>query len=458
LTYPAEGRKVSLRQDGKERPPADRSAETLIPSRLGWQGHGEIRMPRQGRAALWIFTPVIVLLLTTGLLATQTIQAQTLTVLHNFTGGGDGAEPQAGVTMDRAGNLYGTASSGGAGLGTVFRLARAGSGWVLTPLYSFAGGSDGAFPQAGVIIGSNGTLYGSTTFGGAGASGTVFNVRPTATACKSALCPWMETVLYSFQGGSDGAHPRYGDLVFDPAGNIYGTTYDGGDDDGGTVFELLPSGGGWTEEVLHRFPSSMDGKGPMSGLVLDATGNLYGTTFKGGQYEAGTVFSLHPSGSSWTENTLYSFKDQADGSSPIGGLIFDQSGNLYGSSADGMSNGGVIFEMTPQLSGSWTFNVLFGFVYPGDYDCPGPWSSLTADAVGNLYGTAIFDGSYQNGSVFKLTPSNGGWTYTDLHDFTGQSDGGMPVGGVVLDAQGNLYGTTSAGGSLNLGVVFEITP
>lgn len=389
---------------------------------------------------------------------TNVVYGQAYRVIHTFTGASDGAAPQAGVTVDRAGNLYGTASVGGVGFGTVYKLTRGGTNWVVMPLYNFAGGIDGEFPQAGVVIGANGTLYGTTTFGGAPGWGTVFNVAPAANACTTALCPWKEAVLYSFQGGSDGGHPRYGDLTFDTAGNAYGTTYDEGHDDSGTVFQLRPSGDGWTEDVLYRFLGASDGKGPMSGLIFDNTGNLYGTTFKGGQFALGTIFQLQPSGSSWTESVLYSFTGQDDGDGPIGGLVVDPSGNLLGTTADGVSNGGAAFKMTAQDNDGWTFTALYQWSYPGDYDCPGPWSNLTMDAAGNLYGTAIVDGAYWNGSVFKLAPSDSGWTYTDLHDFTGGSDGGLPVGGVALDATGNLYGTTSAGGTTGLGVVWEITP
>src|SRR5271167_3707005 len=194
-------------------------------------------------------------------LATAPAQAQTFTILHSFTGRGDGEFPVAGVTLI-AGSLYGAASEGGRfGYGTVFQLNHHGSSWTLSPLYSFAGGTDGAFPSANVTAGPGGILYGTTYSGGNG-YGTVFSLRLHATACLTTICPWIETVLYRFQGGSDGAYPGDTDaLVFDQAGNAYGTTAGDTNGDDGTVFELSPSNGGWTETILHRFTQ---GEGPTS--------------------------------------------------------------------------------------------------------------------------------------------------------------------------------------------------
>jgi len=391
---------------------------------------------------------------------TQSAQAQTFNVIHNFTGGADGAGPEAGLTMDRAGNLYGTASVGGSsGNGTVFRLSKKSSGWVFTPLYSFQGPPDGANPEARVVLGPDGSLYGTTYFGGAcGGCGTVFNLKPPTTACKTALCPWTETVLYRFSGGSDGANPGVGDLIFDQAGNLYGTTTGGGAYGYGTVFELVPSQGGCTEKVLYSFTGGYDGSQPFAGLIFDKSGNLYGTTAYGSSYSAGTVFRLTPSGSGWTVNVLHVFQDQSDGSNPFGGLVFDQSGNLYGDTwHGGQDTGGTVFKLAPS-NGSWTYSVVYNFDGTGPY---GSAASLVMDGAGNLYGTTVDDGHGPsgNGNVFELTPSGGGWTYTSLYDFPGGNDGGQPVGNVIFDANGNLYGTGYYGGDYNPnGVVWEITP
>ena len=390
----------------------------------------------------------------------QSAQAQTYQVIYNFSGGLDGAYPQAGLT-ERGGTLYGTANQGGSfNRGTVFKLAHSGSGWIFSPLYSFTGRGDGSAPIAGVVFGHDGTIYGTTEFGGQNCGvgcGTVFHLRPPVSVCKSALCPWTETVLYQFSGSSDGANPGYGDLTFDQAGNIYGTTVFGGVNAQGVVYELTPSGGGWTERAIHTFTGPRnDGANPYSSVVFDPAGNLYGTTFLGGAGGYGTVFQLTPSGSGWTENILYSFQDSSDGGQPFGGVVLDNAGNLYAATSTGGSgNGGTVYELA-HSGGGWTFGVLYSFTGLGDQ--PGPNGSLTMDAAGNLYGTTTKDGAQGAGTVFKLTPSGGGWTETDLYDFPGGSQGGVPYGSVLIDASGNLYGTASQGGTHGYGVIWEITP
>jgi len=193
--------------------------------------------------------------------------------------------------------------------------------------------------------------------------------------------------------------------------------------------------------------------GPYAGVIFDQAGNLYGTTASGG-----TPYQLTLSGSGWAENTLHTFQYHGDGTFPYGGLIFDESGNLYGTtSIDEPLNGGTVYELEPS-SGNWAFALLHSFFFSGAGCCPGPLGSLIIDTVGNLYGTTSGEGAHLEGNVFKLSPSNGGWTYTSLHDFTGGSDGGFPYGSLVFDANGNLYGTTSFGGAYDGVVVFEITP
>jgi uncharacterized repeat protein (TIGR03803 family) len=416
-------------------------------------------------------------------IAPQTTQAQTFAILHNFTGGEDGAQPYSALTMDAAGNLYGTTSIGGHtasncynSCGTVFRMKRVGQSWVLNPLYEFSGGTDGANPSAKVVFGADGSLYGETPNGGLSCPsntqygcGTVFNLRPQARACTSAVCPWTETVLYRFYGGSDDGAVPLGNPVLDRAGNLYGTTFDGGyvndnncifgqGDSCGTVFELVPSNGGWTESLLYRFLGDNDGSNPEDGLIFDQSGNLYGTSFSSGAHYGGTVFELAPSGSGWTESTLYSFSfEGSSGYWPRFGVIFDPAGNLYGTTLNGgYDGGGTVFQLQPS-SGGWNLVPLYSF--PGNNQTLGPDGDLAMDNAGNLYGTTGSVGSHGLGLVFKLSPSINGWTYTVLHEFTGgQYDGALPVGGVTLDAEGNLYGTASDGGTYNLGVVWEITP
>ena len=387
--------------------------------------------------------------------ASQPAQAQTFNVLHSFTGGNDGGNPSAGVT-NRAGVFYGTTWAGGpANYGVVYQLKHLGSGWILNPLYGFSG-SDGAVPSAPVVFGPDGALYTTTEFGGANGSGTILKLRPSPNACRTALCSWGENVLYNFQGFDDGNKPI--GLVFDRAGNLYGTTSGGGPNHDGTAYELTPSQGNWTKTTIHNFNSNGDGITPYrSVMIFDNAGNLYGTTYFGGAVNAGTVFQLTPSGSGWNENVIYSFQGGADGRFPYSGLILDQTGNLYGTTTDaGSGGGGTVFELSPSGSG-WTYSVLYSLTGSLGNSC-GPAWALLMDAGGNLYDTTECAGANNLGNVFKLTNAGGSWTYTSLHDFTGGNDGSLPLSGVAIDASGNLYGTTYFGGAFNAGVVWEITP
>ncbi len=410
------------------------------------------------------FALLTVLVLLIGV--SRSAPAQTLTVIHTFADGEDGAQPASGVTIDRSGNVYGTTPYGGrttGHYGVVYRLQNKGGGWVITPLYDFAGGSDGANPSSRVTIGTNGTLYGSTSYGGLfqnGCSGgdgcgTIFNLKPTPNRPATPLSPWIKTILYDFQGGTDGWQPG-GDLIFDKAGNVYGTTYYGAYGGLGSVYKLTPSSGGWTESLLYQDPSGGEWIQPSGGVILDGSGNLFGVFVFGGANGWGGVYELTPSGSGWTESTLHTFTGGSDGGEPVGGLIIDSSGNLYGTTyLEGSGGGGTVFELTPS-GGNWTFNVLYSFA--AGNGGKGPVDKLNMDAAGNLYGTTYSEGAYGYGAVFKLTPSGGGWTYTSLHDFTNGDDGAYPACQPVFDAKGNLYGTASVGGSLGEGVVWEIMP
>ena len=416
------------------------------------------------------------------------LPASTYAKLHDFSGGSDGAYPYSGLTWDKAGNLYGTANAGANGYGTVYKLVHKGTGWTVSPLYNFAGGNDGAGPLAGVIFGADGTLYGTTEGGGGGTCnlqggcGTVFNLKPPPRACTTTICFWKETILYSFMGPRDGAFPYLGDLTFDQHGNLYGTTQLGGEYGNciagygcGTVYELTPSGPPWMKTVLWNFGQvPNDGAAPASGVIFDQHGNLYGTTVSGFVSDGcgifnpggcGTVYELIP-GSPWTESILkQSFQPFSEGAASYAGVTFDSSGNVYSTTtADGLNGGGTVFELA--ANNNWTFDLLYSLTGgnggTGQCDnCSGPYGTLIMDAAGDLYGTTLADGAFSKGSVFELTPSNGGWIYTDLYDFCSQAsctDGAYPYSSLVFDASGNLYGTASAGGTNNKGVVFEITP
>jgi len=319
-------------------------------------------------------------------------------------------------------------------------------------------GTDGVGPRASLIFDAAGNLYGTTRIGGTYGSGTVFELMPVAGGT------WTEQVLHSFGNGADGREPVAG-LILDTAGNLYGTTVAGGTYGDGTVFELTPAAGGnWTEQVLHNFNSDgTDGTNPNAGLIFDATGNLYGTTPDGGTYAYyGTVFELTPDGSGgWTERVLHSFGSGTDGSSPYTGLVFDAAGNLYGATLYGGTYGayGTVFELTPAGGGSWTEQVLHNFNNDGT-DGNLPHTELILDAAGNLYGTTRAGGTIGGGTAFELTPAAGGtWTEQVLHNFGSGTDGTAPRGGLIFDAAGNLYGASISGpGVQNAGTVFELTP
>lgn len=384
------------------------------------------------------------LVLGVGAIACPGTRAQTFSVVHSFTGGTDGANPLAGLVIDQSGNLYGTTSSGGDfGNGAVFKLSGSGQE---TVLHSFTGKSDGATPEAGLIlIGTN--LYGTTTVGGASNAGTVFEVTSTG----------KETVLYSFNGNTGGANPQ-ASLARDAAGNLYGTTYSGGMAGKGVVFKLVRptvTGGAWTERVLHSFSSGTDGANPVAGVTFDARGNLYGTTSAGGAYGYGTVFRLTPSTAGWTEKILHSFALQSDGGIPYAGIVVDSSGNIYGAATDGgqggSSGGGTVFQLAPSGSG-WTFKVLYRLA---GWGISGSFRNLMLQS-GKIYATTHCDGTHGAGTVYALTPSGNTWQYTSLHVFTGGSDGLYSFSNLVSDRLGNLYGTTKQGGAYGNGVVFEI--
>jgi len=318
-------------------------------------------------------------------------------------------------------------------------------------LHSFGGGSDGTYPTSALVVDASGHLYGTTFAGGAYGLGTAFELSPNAGG------GWTEKILHSFGNGTDGGN-LYAGLIFDASGNLYGTTYAGGAYGAGTVFELSPrTGGGWAEKILHNFGNGTDGANPCASLIFDAAGNLYGTTYQGGAYTSGTVFEMSPkAGGGWTEKTLHSFGKGTDGAKPFYGLIFDASGNLYGTTNLGglYTYYGVAFELMPKVGADWMEKILHSFGNTGDGSNP---SGLIFDASGNLYGTTSSGGAGYLGTVFELTPSSGGdWTETLIFSFD-FTDGSDPHAGVIFDAAGNLYGVTDEGGASESGTAFELT-
>jgi uncharacterized repeat protein (TIGR03803 family) len=393
---------------------------------------------------LWVLAFVLGL----AAFATPRTQAQTFSVIYNFGDGGDGAWPVAGLVMDASGNLYGTASIGGsAQLGVVFKMTQSGQE---TVLYNFAGGEDGANPEASLLMDSAGNLYGTTYAGGAYGVGTVFKVSPSG----------QETVLYSFRGGTaDGANPQ-ASLIMDRAGNFYSTTNAGGAYGLGTVFKLSKNGeetvlysfAGGNDGANPVAGVTMDAAGSLYGTTSAGGAYTYGTVFQLTPVPVLLSSSLTPK---YKETILHDFTHQDDGDVPYAGLVFDHAGNLYGAATGGgVNGGGTIFELTPS-SGGWNFTVLYAL--PG-WDISGAFQNIFLDASGNIWGTTHCDGTYQAGTVYELTNSAGTWNYTSLYVFTGGADGAYSFTTLVFDKQGNLYGTTESSGGRGFGVVYKIAP
>jgi uncharacterized repeat protein (TIGR03803 family) len=367
-------------------------------------------------------------------------RAQSFNVVHNFTGGADGANPLNGLMMGAAGFMYGATSAGGAyNNGTIFRVGPTG---LFQTIYAFGGGSDGASPQGFLIEDSAGRLYGTTTYGGQYGGGTVFRITNNT-----------KTILHSFGSDSDGAEPLAG-LVFDSAGNLYGTTSAGGAHGNGAVFMLSPRGILWGETVLYSFGTGTDGAVPYAAVALDSAGDVLGTTSAGGTSGYGTVFELSKA-NSWAESIVWDFQNQNDGAVPYSGLIADGLGNFYGAATEGgVQGGGSIFELTPSGSG-WRFNAFQSL--PGS-GISGTFRNLMLTSSGTIYATTHCDGEYNAGTVYQLVPAvGGGWTYTLLYTFTGGSDGLYSYSNLVTFAN-RLYGTTNQGGAHGEGVVFSVLP
>jgi uncharacterized repeat protein (TIGR03803 family) len=317
-----------------------------------------------------------------------------------------------------------------------------------TVLYSFTGGSDGGYPYAGLTPDGAGNFYGTATYGGLGnrdnGHGTVFELSPNGNG------GWNETVLYTFTGLTDGGNP-VGPVIFDSVGNLYGTAANGGATGSGVVFELSPVGAKWTETVLYSFAGGTDGDNPESGLLKDSAGNLYGTTLGCCGIAYGTVFELSRSRDGWTEQVIYSVETTS-----LAGLTMDDAGNIFGIGNDS------VFELSPNGEGGWTPTVIHTFTGPQTKDGWSAQGTPVLDSFGNLYGTTVYGGEKGQGTVYKLIPGKKGqWRERILHSFQGfPRDGGGPSGGVVLDADGNIYGTTVIGGKFGSrygdGTIFEL--
>ncbi|MGA2695236.1 MAG: choice-of-anchor tandem repeat GloVer-containing protein [Terriglobales bacterium] len=391
----------------------------------------------------------------------------------------------AGVTRDSSGNLYAGNFQGGAYYGgSIIELSLGTDGqWDATTLYSFSGSPDGAQVFGNLVFDAEGNVYGTTMYGGTGSCkdayndvgcGTVFELSPSGTG------QWTETVLYSFQDDGDGRYP-YAGVALDPSGNVYGTTMNGGAKANltcfygcGTVYKLSPAGNGqWTENVLHAFGLSVtDGQSPLSSLVLDANGSIYGTTEYGGVYPCaygdvqvgcGTIFRLTPTSNGPWDESVFSF-NYADGAGPIAGLTFDSAGNLYGTASYGGNNAecpgcGLIFKLIPGTGEHWAISTIHEFTGYNGPDGAVPYGGITIDASGNLYGTTEFGGSRQAGTLFKMLPrGNGGWEKATL-SMNGVWTGYFVRSAPVVDpSTGIIYGSTYAGGTGARGVIYKVAP
>jgi uncharacterized repeat protein (TIGR03803 family) len=391
--------------------------------------------------------------------------APLLTTLYRFSGQA-GAYPEARVVFGADGALYGTTIQGGAASrGTAFQLkppAAKNKPWTATMLYSFGtqSGSPGT-PNGGLVFDSTGAVYGVTVNGGSAGWGAVYQLTPPQPGGQ-----WMETTIHNFAGQPDGQAPA-GDLVFGLNGALYGVTAAGGAGGQGCVFALTPPGspgGAWTESIVYSFGGAGDGVAPQAGLLSTASGTLYGTTYAGGTSNLGTVFSLTPPsapGDNWTEAVLYSFQGGSDGANPWAALAMDRHGALYGTTyMGGTPHEGTVFELAPPTApgGAWTESVLYSF--QGGNDGASPQSNVVFGNKGSvLYGTTGGGGIDLLGTVFKLMPPvpGGGWTETVLYQFQ-FSDGSLPVAGLAVNANGALFGTTENGGTPERGTVFRLVP
>lgn len=418
----------------------------------------------------------------------------TFRVLHSFTGKWDGSRPYGPVLFDPAGSIYGTTQVGGnmancaaeSGCGLVYKLSSSSGSWIENPIFGFASSATGAIPHGNLVMDASGDIFGVALAGGGATNctqvvegcGLVYELTPTSSG------PWNETVLQTFNNGSEGGNPEDG-LVADGAGNFYGTASSGGSTNHcggsgcGVVYKLSPtSTGGWEQQILYAFTGGADGGIPTSKLIFDASGNLYGTAYLGGDLVpcgpegCGVVFELSPSSSgTWIETVLHAFagNQHGDGYVPFGALAFDAAGNLYGTTYNGgtpstcnLVGCGVIYKLTPTASG-WKETLIHDF--QGGSDGANPPFGVTLDAAGNVYGVTSAGGFLTDcsglgcGVVFKFsTDARGQWQETLLHQFTGGNDGASPSASLTFGPDGKLYGVTVLGGTSNAGIVFNVAP
>jgi uncharacterized repeat protein (TIGR03803 family) len=395
------------------------------------------------------------------------------TILHEFAGKHDSGRPSASLIADANGDLFGTAE-GDQGLrgGSVFKIKLTKNGATESVIHQFKGKRDGAVPSAALLAGKGGTLFGTTLSGGSSCEesgcGVVFELTPNGNS-------YDERILHAFgQGQSDGTYPD-ASVSADSRGALYGTTTFSGANDVGTVYKLTPAGNSFTYSVIYAFGGGVDAEYPMAPVVVDSGGSVFGTTVVGGSVLEGTgcgegcgaVFQLVPSGSGYTESVIYNFQGSPDGAMPYAGFLADGTGAFYGTTMTGgvsassnCPNGcGTVFKLTPTGSG-YVESVLYRF--QGGTDGSGPTDAVIAGSNGVLYGTTSAGGAAGLGTVFALTPSGSGYAESVVYSFKPSHDGADPYGGLLLGSDGRLFGTTLAGGkqscpSGGCGTVFALS-
>jgi len=385
-----------------------------------------------------------------------TAWASTEKVLWNFAGGSDGSEPWSNYFIsDAKGNLYAATAAGGTySAGTVFMLSPAGK---QTVLYEFKGSNgDGNAPHGRLAFDAKGNIYGTTQGGGTNGTGTVYKLSPKSGG------GWTEKVIYNFSAtGADGTAPSAG-MTFAADGTMYSTTPDGGAYGAGAVFSLKKTSKGWKQTVIQSLNGSSTGGFPYEGLMMDAAGNLYGAAPTGGASGQGVIYRLSHTTKGWVETVLYSFTGQnGDGAGLYWiDLISDKSGNIYGATSFGGTNGtGTVWELVYSTTKkTYSESILYEFGTSGSGDGNNPYGGLVMDSKGNLYGTTLYGGPSNIGTFYKLTKQGKTWKETILHSFVGANDGNEPTGNPYIDATGRLYGMTQTGGKSNLGIVYRITP
>jgi uncharacterized repeat protein (TIGR03803 family) len=385
----------------------------------------------------------------------STTRASTTEVIYSFGGGADGEYLDTDVAIDAAGNLYGTSVLGGTfGGGTVWQLSQVNGNWVHTVLYNFTGGLDGGEPYKGVSLDGQGNLYGTAVTGGSGSCEGGCGVTYKLTKSGST---WTQSVIHAFTG-ADGSGPG-SRVTLDDNGNVYGMTPTGGTFGLGTIYAVRQKpNGSWGFRVIHNFTGGPDGSSGSAGRMVWRGGRLFGAATTGGDFGHGVVFQLKPTASGqWAFRTLYAFQGSPDGSFPYGALLFDGAGNIFGTTYYGGDNGlGGVYQLTRNGAGNWSEQFLYSF--RAGQDGNSSISNLVSDSAGNLYGTTS-EGGLGNGTIFALSPNqSGGWTETVPHLFAGSPDGAFPYAGMVGNGSDVFYGATVHGGADGEGAVYKFTP